>query len=176
MNWNIVYLTERPLLGISCTIDYLELVMPRYATLGGDVILVCNHSVPPEQLYKVEWRKGDRKIFQYIKGRKPPFRYFTAAGVVPNRIISNPCMSSKSRSVDPLKRFSRYKSIVAASPGGVFIKSTACLDISLTKDKTRIDAKGALKEIERVITFLLRAVEKEISYFLRKGIIIHVKK
>ncbi|XP_072397935.1 uncharacterized protein [Diabrotica undecimpunctata] len=63
-----------------CTIDRLELIMPRYAIRGGDVILRCDHSVPPEQLYKVEWRKADNKIFQYIKGRKPPFRYFATPG------------------------------------------------------------------------------------------------
>ncbi|XP_057660601.1 uncharacterized protein LOC130896470 [Diorhabda carinulata] len=66
--------------GFLCNIDHLELLMPRYAIKGGDVILRCNHSVPPEQLYKVEWRKSDNKIFQYIKGRKPPFRYFSIPG------------------------------------------------------------------------------------------------
>lgn len=58
--------------------------MPRYAVRGGDIVLKCEHSVPPEQLYKVEWRKGDNKIFQYIKGRKPPFRYFSTAGATLN--------------------------------------------------------------------------------------------
>lgn len=66
--------------GVWCTIDHLELVMPRYAIRGGDVILKCEHSVPSEQLHKVEWRKGGNKIFQYIKGRKPPFRYFPTLG------------------------------------------------------------------------------------------------
>lgn len=54
--------------------------MPRYAVKGGDVILKCDHSVPPEQLYKVEWQKGGNKLFQYIKGRKPPFIYYQTEG------------------------------------------------------------------------------------------------
>ncbi|XP_017769516.1 PREDICTED: nectin-1-like, partial [Nicrophorus vespilloides] len=71
------------------SIDYLELVMPRYAIRGGDVILKCNHSVPPEQLYKVEWQKAGTKIFQYIKGRSPPFRFFTTSGAELNKNYSN---------------------------------------------------------------------------------------
>ncbi|KAG5891904.1 hypothetical protein JTB14_013371 [Gonioctena quinquepunctata] len=66
---------------VSCTIACLELMMPRYAMKEGDVVLKCEHSVTPEQLYKVEWRKGENKIFQYIKGRKPPFRYYPTSGV-----------------------------------------------------------------------------------------------
>lgn len=72
-----------------CTIDRLELLMPRYAVRGGDVVLKCEHSVSLEQLYKVEWRKGDNKIFQYIKGRKPPFRYFPIPGAELNVSLSN---------------------------------------------------------------------------------------
>ncbi|CAH1376764.1 uncharacterized protein [Tenebrio molitor] len=74
--------------GVLCNIDRLELIMPRYAIIGGDVILKCEHSVPPEQLYKVEWQKGGKKIFQYIKGRKPPFRYFPTSGADLNKTNS----------------------------------------------------------------------------------------
>lgn len=62
--------------GALATIEKLDLIMPRYAIKGGDVVLKCDHSVSPEQLYKVEWQKGGNKIFQYIKGRTPPFRHF----------------------------------------------------------------------------------------------------
>lgn len=62
------------------SIERLELIMPKYAIRGGDVILKCDHSVPPEQLHKVEWQKGGAKIFQYIKGRTPPYRSFPTAG------------------------------------------------------------------------------------------------
>lgn len=54
--------------------------MPRYVRRGGDVILRCEHSVPLEQLHKVEWRKEGVKIFQYIKGRSPPFIYYPQEG------------------------------------------------------------------------------------------------
>lgn len=68
------------LAGSLATIDRLELVMPKYAVKGGDVVLQCEHSVPLEQLHKVEWKKAGVKIFQYVKGRTPPFRYFPTAG------------------------------------------------------------------------------------------------
>lgn len=61
--------------------------MPKFATRGGDAILKCDHSVPLEQLHKVEWKKGGIKIFQYIKGRTPPFRYFPMVGAELN--VSN---------------------------------------------------------------------------------------
>lgn len=58
--------------------------MPKHAVKGGDVTLLCEHSVLPEQLYKVVWRKGNNKIFQYIKGRKPPFISYPITGAVLN--------------------------------------------------------------------------------------------
>ncbi|XP_065161560.1 uncharacterized protein [Atheta coriaria] len=78
-------------LGCSCmgNIDRLELIMPRYAIRGGSVVLKCEHSVTPEQLYKVEWQKAGAKIFQYIKDRKPPFRYFPMPGAELNKTNSN---------------------------------------------------------------------------------------
>lgn len=52
----------------------------RYATRNGEVELRCNHNVEPEQLHKVEWLKGGTKIFQYVKGRTPPFRNYSTLG------------------------------------------------------------------------------------------------
>lgn len=79
------------LLGSCClaNIDRLELVMPRYAVRGGDVLLKCEHSVTPEELYKVEWQKAGTKIFQYIKDRKPPYRYFPMDGAELNKANSS---------------------------------------------------------------------------------------
>ncbi|XP_045478477.1 uncharacterized protein LOC123683459 [Harmonia axyridis] len=71
--------------GVLSTIDRLELIMPRYAIRGRDVILKCDHSVPPEQLNKVEWQKRGEKIFEYVRGRDPPFRYFETPGAVINK-------------------------------------------------------------------------------------------
>lgn len=64
------------------TIEHLELVMPRYVAKGGDVVIQCEHDVPPEQLYKVEWRKERVKIFRYIKGRNPPYVAFDVQGAL----------------------------------------------------------------------------------------------
>ncbi|KAL1494451.1 hypothetical protein ABEB36_010049 [Hypothenemus hampei] len=59
--------------GVVGNIDRLELIMPRYALKGGEVTLKCDHSVRLEHLHKVEWRKGEDKLFRYVKGRQPPF-------------------------------------------------------------------------------------------------------
>ncbi|XP_050428482.1 uncharacterized protein LOC126838245 [Adelges cooleyi] len=55
--------------------DLFELtaVVPRYAKLGESVVLKCNHTVSENDLYKVQWTKSGNKLFQYIRGRKPPY-------------------------------------------------------------------------------------------------------
>ncbi|XP_018333045.1 atypical protein kinase C isoform X1 [Agrilus planipennis] len=70
-------------------IDRLELIMPRYALKDGNVTLKCEHSVPPEQLHKVEWKKGKQKLFYYIKGRNPPYKYFDSPGAKLDQSHSN---------------------------------------------------------------------------------------
>jgi len=62
--------------------------MPRYAVKGGEVTLKCDHSVKLEHLHKVEWRKGDDKLFAYIKGRVPPFMAWMIPGATLN--VSEP--------------------------------------------------------------------------------------
>ncbi|KAH1016468.1 hypothetical protein HUJ04_007683 [Dendroctonus ponderosae] len=63
-----------------CNIDRLELIMPRYALKGGEVVLHCDHSVPPEHLHKVEYKKGDDKVLLYVKGRNPACRIWRVRG------------------------------------------------------------------------------------------------
>ena len=70
--------------GAFATIDKIQLLIPQYVKMGEDVALACEHSVSPEQLYQVEWHKNRKKIFQYVKGRNPPFRYFHMEGAVVN--------------------------------------------------------------------------------------------
>ncbi|KAJ8889700.1 hypothetical protein PR048_009201 [Dryococelus australis] len=59
---------------------HVELKMPRYVLAGDSATLRCEHSVGPQQLRKVEWLKGNTKIFQYVKGRTPPFRSYRTPG------------------------------------------------------------------------------------------------
>ncbi|KAG8223737.1 hypothetical protein J437_LFUL003102 [Ladona fulva] len=60
---------------------YVKLHAPPYVVRGGSAILTCNHTVDSGLLHKVEWlRDGDRKLFQYVRGRNPPFRNFTIPG------------------------------------------------------------------------------------------------
>ncbi|XP_066908184.1 uncharacterized protein [Halyomorpha halys] len=61
---------------------HVELQVPRYADVGGHVLLKCEYNVPSEELHKVEWLKGSKKLFQYVKGRTPPFRNYTITGAV----------------------------------------------------------------------------------------------
>ncbi|XP_050535305.1 uncharacterized protein LOC126902263 [Daktulosphaira vitifoliae] len=51
----------------------LVAVVPRYAKLGEGVVLKCNHTVSENDLYKVQWTKSGNKLFQYIRGRMPPY-------------------------------------------------------------------------------------------------------
>ncbi|XP_075225627.1 uncharacterized protein LOC142326797 [Lycorma delicatula] len=59
---------------------HVELRAPRYVSLGNSAMLKCDYSVPHELLHKVEWLRHGRKIFQYVKGRRPPFRNYTIPG------------------------------------------------------------------------------------------------
>jgi hypothetical protein len=58
----------------------VELRAPRYVMLGGSALLHCEYSVGLEQLHRVEWLRNDKKLFQFVKGRTPPFRNFTTPG------------------------------------------------------------------------------------------------
>lgn len=62
--------------------DLFELaaIVPRYAKLGETVVLRCNHTVDDNQLHKVQWTKNGDKMFQYIRGRVPPFINHTIPG------------------------------------------------------------------------------------------------
>lgn len=58
----------------------LSAIVPRYAKLGETVVLKCNHTVKDDQLYKVQWMKSGDKLFQYIRGRVPPYINHTIPG------------------------------------------------------------------------------------------------
>ncbi|XP_046388912.1 uncharacterized protein LOC124157890 [Ischnura elegans] len=60
---------------------HVKLHAPPYVVRGGSVDLRCNHSVDRALLHKVEWLKdGGRKLFQFVRGRNPPFRNFSIPG------------------------------------------------------------------------------------------------
>ncbi|KAK7590680.1 hypothetical protein V9T40_002293 [Parthenolecanium corni] len=53
---------------------------PRYVMVNGTATLKCEYDVNENQVYKVEWLRGGNKIYQFIKGRNPPFNNFTVIG------------------------------------------------------------------------------------------------
>ncbi|KAF4517119.1 hypothetical protein B566_EDAN008877 [Ephemera danica] len=59
---------------------HVALRAPRFVDLGGSAMLYCEHSVTRDQLHKVEWLRDGRKIFQYVRGRSPPYRNFSTPG------------------------------------------------------------------------------------------------
>lgn len=77
----LMYLTKWILYFPDCK-DLFELsaIVPRYAKLGETVVLRCNHTVLENQLYKVQWTKSGNKLFQYIRGRVPPYINHTIPG------------------------------------------------------------------------------------------------
>ncbi|KAF6205205.1 hypothetical protein GE061_019372 [Apolygus lucorum] len=78
--WCMIFIAHL-ITGRSCNFQ-VSLKAPRYADVGGQVVLECEYDIPGEQLHKVEWLKGGRKLFQYVKGRTPPFRNYTTPGAV----------------------------------------------------------------------------------------------
>ncbi|KAG7306183.1 hypothetical protein JYU34_008780 [Plutella xylostella] len=62
----------------------VELQLQRWAARGGSVRLRCVHDVPPPLLDTVVFLRHGAKLFQYIRGRKPPYRNFTIPGAVLN--------------------------------------------------------------------------------------------
>ncbi|XP_046387599.1 uncharacterized protein LOC124157144 [Ischnura elegans] len=56
---------------------------PNYVFAGESAVFACDHGVGAAQLHKVEWLKdGDHKLFQFVRGRNPPFRNFTIPGAM----------------------------------------------------------------------------------------------
>lgn len=51
----------------------VQLIAPQYVELGSTATLLCNHTVADDLLHKIEFMKGDKRIFQYIKERSPPY-------------------------------------------------------------------------------------------------------
>ncbi|KAL6437373.1 hypothetical protein ACFW04_005104 [Cataglyphis niger] len=51
----------------------VQLIAPKYITYGETATLVCNHTVPDDLLHKIEFMKDEKRIFQYIKERIPPY-------------------------------------------------------------------------------------------------------
>ncbi|KAM0726333.1 Carcinoembryonic antigen-related cell adhesion molecule 6 [Formica fusca] len=51
----------------------VQLIAPKYITYGETATFFCNHTVRDDLLHKIEFMKDDKRIFQYIKERKPPY-------------------------------------------------------------------------------------------------------
>ncbi|XP_063227105.1 uncharacterized protein LOC134533511 [Bacillus rossius redtenbacheri] len=67
----------------------VRLVSPRYVLAGESAVLECQYSVGDELLRKVEFLRDSSKIFQYVKGRQPPYRNFSLPGAQLDMAASN---------------------------------------------------------------------------------------
>lgn len=72
----------------------VQLSVKKYVERGSEVGLYCENNAAPDILYKVTFLKGDSKIFEYIKGRNPPYRNYSIPGaeidwkkVTPSRLM-----------------------------------------------------------------------------------------
>ncbi len=63
-----------------CFSIHVALKAPRYVMVNGTASLHCEYDVSESQVHKVEWLRGGSKIYQYIKGRNPPFNNFSTPG------------------------------------------------------------------------------------------------
>ncbi|XP_014252006.1 uncharacterized protein LOC106668094 [Cimex lectularius] len=67
------------IVGVESWFDVV-LTAPHYVGIGSSAVLICDHSVEREVLYKVQWLRNSKKFFQFIRDRKPPFKNFTLKG------------------------------------------------------------------------------------------------
>ncbi|XP_058984630.1 uncharacterized protein LOC101889950 [Musca domestica] len=67
----------------------VQLIVPRYVERGTSATLECLHDVDPSVLFKVSWFREEMKFFEYVSGRKPPFKNFTLEGATIDRGNSN---------------------------------------------------------------------------------------
>lgn len=51
----------------------VELIAPQYVKYHNSAELYCNHTVSDNLLHKIEFMKNNKRIFQYIKERNPPY-------------------------------------------------------------------------------------------------------
>ncbi|XP_055602193.1 uncharacterized protein LOC129750986 [Uranotaenia lowii] len=58
----------------------VQLIVKKYVERGSAVALYCDNDAAPDILYKVTFLKGGNKIFEYIKGRNPPYRNYSISG------------------------------------------------------------------------------------------------
>lgn len=61
---------------------HVELRAPRYVSFGNSALLKCDYDVKEDDLHKVEWFHNQMKVWQYVKGRTPPFRNYSIVGSV----------------------------------------------------------------------------------------------
>lgn len=63
-----------------CGAIHVSLRAPRYVMVGGSASLYCDYDVNEDQVHKVEWLRGEHKIYQFVRGRNPPYRNFSISG------------------------------------------------------------------------------------------------
>lgn len=52
----------------------VQLVAPSYVKYNDSATLICKHNVASDDLHKIEFLKDDKKILQYVSGRKDPLQ------------------------------------------------------------------------------------------------------
>ncbi|KAK3913476.1 Selection and upkeep of intraepithelial T-cells protein 6 [Frankliniella fusca] len=60
----------------------VRLEAPQWVPLGGQALLRCRYSVQFTDLHMVAWFRDNKKIFTFIKGRRPAFTNHTVPGAV----------------------------------------------------------------------------------------------
>lgn len=68
---------------------YVRMEAPQWVPLGGQALLRCRYSVQFTDLHQVAWFRNMKKIFNFIKGRKPAFTNHTVTGAEIDMTHSN---------------------------------------------------------------------------------------
>lgn len=67
------FITDAAGMGMNVNVTFRA---PRYVLFGDRAPLYCEYDVAIEALHKVEWLKNNKKIFQFVRGRNPPFKIY----------------------------------------------------------------------------------------------------
>lgn len=75
---HLVFLLLGQLFGVQAL--HIVLKMPKYVEKGHSATLRCEFDLSLDQIYKIEYLKSGKKIFQFVRERSVPYKNFTIKG------------------------------------------------------------------------------------------------
>lgn len=70
-------------------LQILQVNVPRHIRIGQRAELTCSYELNGDQLYAVQWYKGQDEFYRFVPKDKPPGQVFNVTGVLVNQSESN---------------------------------------------------------------------------------------